>query len=185
MPNDQPTKITALTGVDDLRFLAWIAYALAALFVILPLSDVALGVLPLRFGNMRWRIGTTGIVTGALLFPMIGAFLGLSASHVFGHRRMQYFIAGSLGLLALVLILVVGMFALDTMQVRREVDTRQRHLYSRAAIRGVVTQIMTIFVLGLMSVTSLRASLASARRLRARRKQEAESIVMARTAQPS
>jgi hypothetical protein len=160
-------------------FLARIAYFLGITLFIVPLADIAIGLLPTQFGNVRWRVGATGLFTGALLLPIIGIFLALVAAHTQHHRRTQIFLTIITGIGALILFLLLGMFVLDTLQLRNEVAQDRRTLYDRVSMKGVLVQLMLVIALAMMSIGGWRASRAVARAARSKEgRGEATPIVV-------
>lgn len=144
-------------------FIGRAAYALALVMVVMPLSDIALGLAPLQFGSIRWRVGATGLVTGALLLPVTGLFLALTAAHFLQHRRTQFLLTAIAGIGAIAMLVALVFFTLDTLQLRNDVNPARWKMYDRAAIKGIVSQILLVLLLGLMSIGGWRASRAVGR----------------------
>lgn len=165
---------TAQTGY---AFLYRVGYVVALALIVMPLSDIMLGILPMQFGSMRWRVGATGLFTGAALLPICGLLLALTISHVRSQRLMQYFLATCAGIAGLALLAIVGFFVLDTLQLRNDVNPQRTKLYDRATIKGVISQLLLVVSLIWMCLGSLRASLAARRTERARAKSQ-ERVVM-------
>jgi len=93
-------------------------YFFAFLLFFWPLADLVTNTLPFQVGNVRWRYGFAGLMAGFLHTPILGLVL---ATFVAFWRRSR----GTLRTIALVeligailLILVMVMFALDVVQVR-------------------------------------------------------------------
>ena len=152
----------------EASFAARTAYTLSALLILLPLADIALGFFPLQFDNIRWRIGVTGMTTGALLLPITGFFVGLVTAHLKGDTGVQTALSILLLVGGLILLAASAMFTLDTIQMRSEIDVRGRHLYDRAALKGIVSQLLTASALLFVSISSLRTARALTRQARHR-----------------
>ncbi len=165
--------------VAEPAFLYRVGYLLAVTMIVLPLSDIALGLLPLQPESMRWRAGATGLIIGASLLPVSGLFLALVISHLRHQRALQYVLAILAGVGALALIGAAGLFLLDTLQVRNEVNPQQVKLYDRATVRSLLCQLLLVGVLLWMCVGSLRVSIAASRTERARKKDPRTAIVTA------
>ncbi len=149
-------------------FVARAAYTLSALLILLPLADIALGFLPLQVNSVRWRIGVTGLTTGALLMPLIGLFLALSTAHLKGDRGVLMPLSIIAVVAAVILYAAMVMFTLDTLQLRNEVDPRARHMYDRAAAKGIITQLITASALMFVGLSSLRTAKTATRQGRQR-----------------
>lgn len=158
-------------------FLYRVGYLLAACLIVLPLSDVSLGILPLDFASIRWRVGAIGLVTGAALLPVLGLFLAMAIAHLARHPVRQYLLATIAGLAGVALVVVLGFFVLDTLQLRNDVNPQRLKLYDRATIKGALSQVLLAVTLLWMAAGSLRASLA-ARRAERERQKTADPVVM-------
>lgn len=142
-------------------FAARAAYALSTLLILLPLADIALGFFPLQPSSLRWRIGVIGLSIGALLMPLIGLFIALVTAHLQGHRRFQTVLGALTVVLAIVLLSASLLFTLDTLQLRKEIAEGVRHVYDRAAIKGVISQLFLVSVLMFVGISSLRTTRAT------------------------
>ncbi len=169
----------------EYSFAARVAYALATLLLVLPLADITLGFFPLQFDNLRWRVGVTGMTTGALLLPITGLFLALVTAHVQDHRRVQLVLTALTAIGALLLFAAAAMFALDTIQLRGDIPQAGRHLYDRAAGKGVLSQLLTAAVLLFVAISSFRAVQAAARLARERQPEVKVGPIMGRPGTPT
>ena len=93
-------------------------YLFAFVLVFWPLVDLVTNTLPMHPGDVRWRYGFAGLLAGFLHTPILGlalaTFLAYSRSSGFTLRALA-----ALELLgALVLLLIMGVFVLDVVQVR-------------------------------------------------------------------
>jgi len=132
-------------------------YVMGALLIVIPLSDALPAAWPLRIGAADWRFAVTGLLSGALMTPLLGAFLVLAAAAILGQRRVMAFGAWSLAVLAVVLLAAAVLFALDFLEVRSRVQEAARPAFLAAALKA-------IWKIGLGCVTSLVLAL-SARRM--------------------
>jgi hypothetical protein len=107
--------------MSRIRSLAVPAYLMAALLVLFPLGDTLLTVWPLRLGTVSWRFGAVGIFSRAMMTPLLGLLLALAVAALAKHSRARRGIALLAGLQALVLLIVIPLFALDTLQMRSQV----------------------------------------------------------------
>lgn len=165
---DMASVPPVVSSTRETAFVARAAYALSALLLLLPLADITLGLFPLQFNNLRWRIGVTGMTTGALLLPITGLFLALSTAHLKGHYRARTILAVLAILGAVFLFTTAVLFTLDTLQLRSEIDQRGRHLYDRAAVKGILAQLLTATMLMFVGISSFRTAKAAGRSVRPR-----------------
>src|SRR3954469_635806 len=83
--------------------------------------EVLISAFPWRFGEASWRFGMEGLLSNSILYPIFGIVLlvgasGMSTSSVFA--RATWLISG---LFCGGIILLIGAFALDALQVRGSV----------------------------------------------------------------
>ena len=141
-----------------------ILYPLAAVLIILPLADIAIGLIPPRFHELQWRVGAIGLVSGAMLFPLLGFFLATVAAHVLEHRWAQRLLAALYAILGLLFLILVVLFALDAIQIRKDINPQHLTKYDLAAAKGVLMQVLLALMLLTLSVVSFRQSRAAHRR---------------------
>ncbi len=147
---------------DVQRRLAPALYFLAFLLVATPLADFALTVAPYRLGNVTWRFAACGLLSGFLLTPLLGAGLAIATAAVNGHRRTMRVLGISAIVLAVLLVLALGGFALDTLQLRRQVPEAQRASFHAAALKAMLKHV-TALAGGLwLGIAAMRAARAAA-----------------------
>jgi hypothetical protein len=133
-------------------------YAVAAMLVLFPVADVGtqLGwqASPL---TLNWRTGVVGLVGSALLTPTFGMVLALVTAHLFGHRWMQSALGVLAAVGAIVLLLVLGLFTLDSIQLGDSLTDEMRFSYWMAVGRAMFQVGFTLVVLITMSVASYRS----------------------------
>lgn len=146
------------TSSDVLRPVAWSLYAIGILIFLAPLGDLAAGVGSLNPGAVPWRFGVAGLLSGALVLPMVGMGLWLVAAVLLEHRGFLRV----LSVLAAILFLVVGVtlvvFALDTLQVRVQVRQDAKRAFDLAAAKAAVTFLLEGVVLAVLAVNVHRAA---------------------------
>ena len=131
--------------------LARAGYLLGALLVILPLFDATTQVLPLRFGDERWRFGVVGQLSNLLLVPLIGLLLIITVATVIDSRRVKRVVGAICGILALLLAILSVLFILDYFQVRIAVVPKAQHVIGVASATALVKNVLSIITLVLLS----------------------------------
>ena len=93
-------------------------YLFAFILVFWPAVDLLTNTAPFHPGDVRWRYGFAGLLAGFLHTPILG--LALATFVAYGRRsRLALRTLASVELLgAVALVLVMGMFALDVVQIR-------------------------------------------------------------------
>jgi hypothetical protein len=140
---------------------SWTAAALytvaAALFVI-PLVDVASQVWPLRPGLAEWRYGTIGLISNYFLTPVLGLILAGAAAVSSGHRRVQRALGGA-GLAIAAVTVVLGLaFALDVVQLRRQVSAEALPMFRTGALKAAFKLVVYVVCYGLLGVAYWRGA---------------------------
>lgn len=146
----------AKTELDYGAYLAWPAYPFAALLVIQPLMDLVFTVWPLRPGAITWRFGSVGLLSAALITPMIGDFFAVVAANVLGHRRVQWFLTSANALLSVLMSVILVLFVLDAVQLRSQVIPEAMLAYDVAMTKTFVIQSIALTVFVALSFTGFR-----------------------------
>lgn len=146
-----------------LRPLAWAAYAVALLLIIMPLVEVVLGIWPLRVGQVNWRFGAAGLVSQSVMTPLLGLFLAIATAALVGHRiaaRVLSVIALAGGIMG---ILAIAMFGLDALEARASVRPESMTAFDRASIVAGVRYILGTVTAFLLGIGGWKASRKSSR----------------------
>lgn len=138
-------------------------YPVGALLVLVPLVDLALRSFPPQFGTLQWRFATAGLVlnnTGTILLGL--GLIGLVAA-LAGHRRTLRALGITTLVLAVVVLALVALFALDAVQIRRLAAPNFKRPILASGLGAMFTGLFGIVAL----VTMGRAALAASRPTRA------------------
>jgi hypothetical protein len=142
-------------------------YAVGALLVLLPLLEVALTVWPLRPAQATWRFGASGLLSNALLLPLLGTALLACAASLLEHRRALRAL-GTLSLVASVgLLLALGLFGLDTLRLRASVNPELALQFDVSSGRAALALLLVAFGWGWIGLAA-RATTRRRRREHAR-----------------
>ena len=125
------------------------AYVVALLMIVLPLIEVMLSVWPLRFGQTAWRFGTVGLLSQAATTPLVGAILFFATAFFLGHRKTVLGAGVVTGILSVVLLGAIPLFALDAIQMRSQVQANTLRAFDISAM------LATIKLAGLFVVAAL------------------------------
>ena len=127
----------AMTVSARLQALIFPIMVLLGILVLSGLADVAMGSLPLSFGEVQWRWRMLGglIATGLAQSPMLAIIAGLGV--LANHRQAVRISSGAILLLGIIMILAVLMFPLDYITVRRLFPVGQVHTYDLSAAKGL------------------------------------------------
>ena len=94
------------------------AYAAALMIFLFAVLDLYTGLRPIEVGNVDWRFGAVGFLSGSLMSFLFAGLIALAVATRFGHRALAR-VLGVLGFVAVLVLLVstVG-FVLDALQIR-------------------------------------------------------------------
>ncbi len=149
-----------------LEFLAGPLYWIALLLIATPLVDFVANAWPARGGEVAWRYGAVGLLSGYVLTPLLGLGLAGAIAVTLGHRpvtRILLFIS-----LAAALVLLVASvdFSLDALQLRHNVPAPQRRNFDLGAAKALVKHgsvAVALVWLGVAMFRALRATRAGER----------------------
>lgn len=143
-------------------------YPVGLLLILSPLLDLATAVWPLRAGEVSWRFGTFGLITGALITPILGLVLFQGAATLLDHLKTLWTVSLIDLILGLLLLAGIALFALDAVQLRGAVAAAARRSYDAAAIKALLTALLEVVVLGWVGIGGIRAVSAERKRIGAR-----------------
>jgi len=112
-------------------------YPVGALLIIAAVSEPALQIWPFRLGEVRWRFGAVGLMSGAVLGVMFGLVWIMAVAAMLEHRRTLRTASVVCLVMALVLSLVAGFFVLDFLQVRSSVNPDFRGALDLTVLRAM------------------------------------------------
>ena len=121
------------------RQLTAVAYLVAALMLVMPMLEVVLSVWPLRMGETSWRFGTVGLLSQALMTPLLGALVLVIVAVTLNHRKTLATASGVALLLTLALLVVIPIFALDAIQMRTQVRTDAHRAFDLSSLLAAIT----------------------------------------------
>jgi len=139
------------------RHFAWPLYFVAILMVATPLVDLVTNILPFQVGDVQWRYGSAGLLGGFLMTPLLGIALAYGAAAFLQHRIVLRVLVVASLLGAIGLVVVSGLFALDVLQLRGNVDPARRSAFQIGAVKAVFKHWSTALALVLLAVAAYRS----------------------------
>jgi hypothetical protein len=159
------------------KLLALPGYLVALLLIGIPLVEIALPMLPTRFGEVQWRFGAAGLFSRAMMTPFLGLFIVFAIALLLDQRAVLRTISVGGVLLAVLLLGAFAIFALDALQVRVQIKPEARRAFDTGAIFALMK-----FALG--SVTAVVFA-SSARRALARQRSKQQDTAPTLTSRGS
>jgi hypothetical protein len=140
-----------------LKRLAAPAYFVAALLVVLPILDFLTNVWPPQPGHAVWRYGSAGLFTGFVLTPLLGVLVALGVAAVAEHGRALTVLGITSVVVAVLFVLLTGLFVLDGLQVRASVPPQSKVRFELGIWRAVVKYLVVAGALTWLGVAARRA----------------------------
>jgi hypothetical protein len=145
-----------MTVPESARRLRWPGYLVMASTTIVQVLDVGIRAWPFRIHSPAWRLGVVGFAANAVGTPML-AFLVILAIAVFsGDRGVTYFISALSGLAAVLCLFAIGVFGLDAMQMKGQVQASLSHQYDVASFWLVIRVLISAIMFAVLAVSALR-----------------------------
>ena len=140
------------------RSIVWTLHAVALALLVSPLVDLIGAIWPARLSEVSWRFGAFGLTTSALVSPILG-FALLKVGGVLLEQRLLVRTVAIVDLLLLLLLMVgLGFFALDFLQLRATLAVSSQAQYDMAGFKAAVNGLVELIALGWMGVAGMRAS---------------------------
>jgi len=139
---------------DFLRRYTLASYLVALMFIINPIVDASTNAWPWDFGNVQWRFGSTGIMSGYFISMLFGLLLLSAVAVAQQHRRVLYAVSAICGLTALLLLLASVTYTLDVLQVHPMVREDQAQMFKIGSLK-------TAFKIGGSVLCAIALTLAS------------------------
>lgn len=146
------------TSPDVLRRLRAPGYLIIGLAAILPLSDLISTVWPPHAGQLMWRFGTVGLGASAIGVPLFLMFLLFALAAVLGDSRVILTIAIVSAVIALLLVLGVGAFTLDTLQMRGGVSPSAMPRFKAASGQALVKLLLHAISATVLAISAFRVA---------------------------
>lgn len=118
------------------RRIVWPAYLVAFSLAVIPPIDALMQTMPIRFGETRWRWGAFGLLSNAMMIPLIGFLIAFVVATVFEHRVFQRVLGAIAAMIGVGTLIGLGMFALDSLQLHKDVTPKMALAFNVACTTG-------------------------------------------------
>ena len=132
----------------QLRLLGSVMYFAAAVLILNYFAQFTIQVWPLKFEELNWRVGATGLVMDALLSTVVPQAI-IYVSAIMNNDRKTIQALRWITLLAgLATIALMLMFALDSVQIRAQLPQNVKGNFMKVALRAGFVGILlsTLFI---------------------------------------
>jgi hypothetical protein len=120
----------------QLRLLGSVMYFAAVALLINFLAQFTITVWPFKFGELNWRVGSTGLFMDVLLSAVIPLTLIQVAAIMNNDRRLLQVARIVILVLGIGTILLLGMFALDSVQILSQLNQNMKATFIKVALRA-------------------------------------------------
>ena len=141
-----------------MKALAWPGYFVAFTLIVSPAIDYLFTVWPVRAGDVQWRYGSLGILSGFLHTPLLGVVFLLGFAAVLGHRIVIRVVSIACVVLVPLVLIVEAVFALDMLQVRVAVPEEARSVYDTGAAKAAIKYMLMALALAWLGIAGIRAT---------------------------
>lgn len=151
------------------RPLAWCLHALGLLLCLAPMLDLAAGVGSINPNEVPWRFGALGLLSGALVLPMVGLGLLLVASVLLEQAWLTRTIGIAALLLTVVALALLVVFGLDALQMRAQIRQEAKRPFDLASIKAMASYAMESVVALTLGIQALKLARTAAAGKRGRK----------------
>ena len=136
--------------MSPLRGMAGPAYLIVAILVVFPALQLVQAIWPMRFDDISWRVTSVGLLSGEILIPLLGLVFAHALALFLEQWRVVKTLAWVNVALAVILVLGLGVYALDARELRADIARDAQRAYDL----GIVVSFAK-FGLGLLVLAAL------------------------------
>lgn len=151
-----PMSLYSTFDLEDDDGLRRLLYLCAFLLVFLPYFNAIAQLWPLRLGDVRWRFTAAGTMSGILMLPFIGMSFAMAIARSVGHKGISRLIGGVAVLTVLFLAAGLGLFFLDSLQLKSIVRDAEMSQFLKAVASATVAIVVSIIAFSFLSFVAFR-----------------------------
>jgi hypothetical protein len=135
-------------STTQLRLLGSVMYFAAAVLILNYFAQFTIQVWPLKFSELNWRVGATGLVMDALLSTVVPQAIIYVAAIMNNDRKTLQALRWITLLAGLATIALLLAFALDSVQIRAQLPQNVKGNFMKVALRAGFVGILlsTLFI---------------------------------------
>jgi len=131
-------------------------YLCAFVLFFVPYFQAMAGIWPLQLTSLEWRYKATSGMSGILMLPFIGLVLALAVARSCGHKNVSRVVGVVAALTTLTLLVSMGLFAMDALQLKKVVQDRMLQQFNKATFTAGVTLGFSFVVFTILTIISFR-----------------------------
>jgi hypothetical protein len=129
-----------------------------ATMTIVQLIDVVIRAMPFRVQSPAWRLGVVGLAANAVGTPMLAFLVILAIAVVAGDRGVVYLVAVLSALGAALCLLATGVFALDALEMKAQVQAGLSRQYDIASLWLVARVVIAAGIFLVFGISAFRVA---------------------------
>jgi hypothetical protein len=137
---------------------AGILYLAAAVILLDQAAILAASIYPVAAGSVNWRFGAVGLAAGRATPFLLADLLLLGAAMFAGHRGFLRVLAVVHVLVAVGILAALGMFVLDTLEIRQLIPLAGRGQAIASAVRAALALLAVVLYCFIVAVRVFRAT---------------------------
>lgn len=145
------------------RRLRGAGYFIAMATIVVQLTEVILRAWPFRLDSPAWRISLVSSTTSVVLTLLLMTFVLLAIALFAGDRRWSFIFSGFAALAAVGLFVVSGVFGLDALQMRNQVQVSVWRQYEITSLWTLIRVLMGVAGFVMLAMAGLRGARAMER----------------------
>jgi hypothetical protein len=138
--------------------IAGILYLAAAVILLDQAAILAASIYPPAADSVNWRFGAVGLAAGRATPFLLADLLMLGAAMFAGHRGFLRVLAVVHVLVAVGLLAALGMFVLDTLEIRQLIPLDARRQALASAARAAIALLAVVLYCLIVAVRVIRAT---------------------------
>jgi hypothetical protein len=131
-------------------------YLVMAATTIVQLVDVGIRAWPFRIHSPAWRLGVVGFAANAVSTPMLALLVILAIAVAVGDKGITYLVSALATFTAALCLLAIGVFALDALQMKGQIEANLSHQYDVASYWLVIRVLIAGLVFIVIGVSAFR-----------------------------
>jgi hypothetical protein len=154
-----------MTPSESARRLRIPGYLIMWTVTIVQLVDVVIRAWPFRIHSPAWRLGVIGFAANAVGTTMISFLVILGIAVAVGDRGVSMLVAAVSAVAAVLCLLATGIFTLDALQMKGQVDPNLSHQYDLSSFWLVARVLVAVLIFGILAMSAFRISKALRREI--------------------
>ena len=153
-------------------------YLIMAMMTIVQMVDVGMRASPLRIHSAAWRLGVVTASANGVGTPLLALFLTLVLAVAARDRFVTLFVGVLSAVFAFLCFVAIGVFTLDALQMKSQVQPGFSHQYDVASLWLAVRLAMSAVAFAILTISAIRlAKPMQGESMRRGRSQTASTVV--------